>query len=453
MKIKKGQELELKINNIAFGGKGIGEKNGFKIFVPDACPGDLLNIKIGKVKKNYAEGRCLNVLKASPLRIEPRCKHFDVCGGCKFQFLSYQKQLEIKEQHVRDALERLAGLPDIRVQEILPCNSEWFYRNKMELSFGPSKNGGVMLGFYPPGYHYEVFDLEECYLQSADMSELVSNVRNWANKFKLTHYDSKKNPKGLLRNLTVREGKNTGEKMIILTTSTEEMDHESFIQLFQAHVSVYRCIVEQEKGHRTSFHIKHLSGPKLLVENLKLENGKTLSFDILPRAFFQTNTQQAQILYSKVLEYADFKGDELLFDLYCGTGTIGLFCSHAVKQVYGLEINPSSIENAQNNAIKNDIQNVEFICGRVEDTLKSLKERPDVIIVDPPRSGLGSKTVDLVYEFQAERIIYISCNPTSLARDLKQFASLGYKTECVLPIDMFPHTAHIECLCRLVKDF
>lgn len=452
MKPKKGEELEVTVNSIAFGGKGIAEHEGFKIFIPDTCPGDLVRIGVGKVKKNYAEGKVQELIRPSEQRIDARCAHFDTCGGCKFQFLSYEDQLVIKEQQVRDGIERLGGLPGNLVLPVIGCEDPWYYRNKMELSFGPGPEDTVMLGFYPPGYHYEVFDLKECHLQSKDMAELVSKVRNWANEKGLQHYDAKKNPSGFLRNFTIRDGKNTGERLVMLTTTLDSFhEQDSFVDLFDYQTSVYWTTVKQEKGHKTEIKTQHLAGKPELTESLTLENGNELKFDILPLAFFQTNTKQAEVLYSKVIELAGLTGQEVVFDLYCGTGSIGLFCAHAAKKVIGVEMNESAIKNARSNALRNEIGNTHFYCGSVEKCLDDLTDKPDVVIVDPPRSGLGEKVVAKVVAFNADRIVYVSCNPTTLARDLKSFAELGYKAESVQPVDMFPHTAHIECVCRLVK--
>lgn len=451
MKPKKGEELEVRVDRIAFGGKGIADHDGFKIFVPDTCPGDLVRIQTGRVKKNYAEGRVQELIEPSEMRIEAKCKHFDTCGGCKFQFLKYEDQLSMKEQQVRDSIERLGGLDGSIVKSIIPCAEQWNYRNKMELSFGPGKDGEVMLGFYPPGFHYEVFDLTECHLQ--DIAEIATKVRNWANELGLDHHDNKKNPEGLLRNLTIREGKNTGEKMVILNTSPAAFeDRISFIQLFDEGTTVYWTQVFQEKGTKTRIETHHLAGKALLTESLRLKNDKELFFDILPLAFFQTNTHQAEVLYSKVIELAELTGEETVFDLYCGTGTIGLFCAHAAQKVVGVEINESSVKNARSNATRNDILNVSYYCGAVEKSLENLTDKPDVVIVDPPRSGLGDKVVEKVAAFESDRIIYVSCNPTTLARDLKKFAELGYETDAIHPVDMFPQTSHVESVCRLTRS-
>ncbi|MFT7184596.1 MAG: 23S rRNA (uracil1939-C5)-methyltransferase [Oceanicoccus sp.] len=453
MKPKKGQELEVTVDRIVFGGKGIAEHEGFKIFVPDTCPGDLVKIGIGKVKKNYAEAKVLELIKPSDQRIEAKCAHFDTCGGCKFQFLSYEDQLVMKEQQVKDAVTRLGGLSGDLVKTIIGCEDPWYYRNKMELSFGPGKDGKVMLGFYPPGYHYEVFDLKECHLQTEDMAALVKKVRDWANEKGLDHHDSQRNPKGFLRNFTIREGRNTGERLVILTTSPGTFhEQDSFVDLFGYMTSVYWTTVEQQKGRKTKVTSLHLAGKPELTESLKLKNGQELTFDILPLAFFQTNTKQAEVLYSQVLELAALTGEETVFDLYCGTGSIGLFCAHAAKKIIGVEINDSAIMNARSNALRNKISNAHFYCGPVEKSLSDLEDKPDLVIVDPPRSGLGDKVVAKTAEFKAKRIVYVSCNPSTLARDLKTFAELGYTTESIQPVDMFPHTSHIECVCLLVSQ-
>lgn len=450
MKPKKGQELELEIRDLVFGGRGIAEVDGYKLFVPDVVPGDRVLARVGKRKKNFGEARVLQILEPSDRRIEARCKHFDTCGGCKWQFMSYEDQLKVKEQQVRDAVERLAELPGELVQAAVACDEPWLYRNKMEVSFGP----GEMLGFYPPGYHYEVFDLEECFLQSEEMPQFVARVRDWAKSEGLKHYDMK-NAEGVLKNLILREGKNTGERMLILVTAPGFKAADSFTALFAEDASVtslYWLEVIQEKGRRTEVKEHHLAGKQVLTEVLNLENGGRLFFDILPQAFFQTNTKQAEVLYSRVIEAAGLTGQEVLFDLYCGTGTIGLFCAHAAAKVIGVEINESAVKSARSNAERNGIENAEFHLGSVDKVLLERDERPDVIIVDPPRSGLGETVVSQVAEFGAPKVVYVSCNPTTLARDLKQFAELGYVAEEITPVDMFPHTHHVECIGVLSKN-
>lgn len=454
MKPKKGSELELQIDRLVFGGKGIATHDGFKIFVADTVPGDRVRAQVRKVKSKYAEAKLLEVVEPSPLRVPPRCKHFDTCGGCKWQFLDYAKQCQVKEDQVRDAIVRQAGLSGELVQPILPCAEPWFYRNKMELSFGTSPESEVMLGFYPPGYHYEVFNLEECFLQSEVMAEIAIAVRDFANEHKIAVYNSETH-EGLLRNLIIREGKNTGERMVILVTSTGLFEHRAeFVKLMEAFEvsSLYWETIYQVPGQPTWREDSLLAGKEFLLEALVLEDGRRLEFEIQPQAFFQTNTHQTQLLYSKVLELAELTGEETVFDLYCGTGTIGLFCANQAKQVYGVEVNEAAIDSAHKNAQRNGIKNVQFSLGSVEKRLADLKESPDVLIVDPPRAGLGEKVVEQVVAFGAERIVYVSCNPSTLARDLKQFDELGYQAQIIQPVDMFPQTSHIETVVQLLQE-
>ncbi|MFA5792433.1 MAG: 23S rRNA (uracil(1939)-C(5))-methyltransferase RlmD [Candidatus Gracilibacteria bacterium] len=450
MKPKKGQEIELKIDRLVYGGEGIADFEGFKIFVDAVCPGDLALTRVIKVRSNYAEAKLLKIVKESPLRIKPKCKHFTTCGGCKWQFLPYEEQVKIKEEQVCDAITRLGGLDAKLVQKIIANSTEFFYRNKLELSFGKGKNGEMELGFYPPGYHHEVCDLEECFLESEEVAKIVKIVRKWANDYSALG----------LRSLTIREGKNTGERMLILTVSDAEFEaspfdaKESFKELFSKNKSVsslYLSKVSQIKGQPTVITDVFLAGKETLNEVLLLPEGEKLSFEILPGAFFQTNTVQAQVLYAKALELASLTGSEIVFDLYSGTGTIGLFCAHKAKKVICVEINESAVKNAKFNAEKNGIENVEFYLGAVEDKLDGLKEKPDIIIVDPPRAGLGEKVVETVSKFDAKKIVYVSCNPATMARDLKQFGTLGYKTELVQPVDMFPQTHHTECVSLLTR--
>jgi 23S rRNA (uracil1939-C5)-methyltransferase len=456
VKPKKNQELELKIDALVYGGNGIGQVEGYKVFVDSVAPGDSVLARMTKAKSSYGEAKLLKVLQPSALRIEPRCKHFSVCGGCKWQFLDYAKQCDEKEQQVKDAVSRIGGLPVSLVKPLIPCVEPWFYRNKMELSFGLSASGEAMLGFYPPGYHYEVFDLEECFLQSELLAEIAKKVRDFANEHKIPVYNSKTH-EGLLRTLTVREGKNTGEVMVILTTSTGVFDHkDGFVALFENDPrisSVYWNSVYQVPGQPTWIEENLLAGKASLTETLMLETGVQLEFDILPQAFFQTNTKQAEVLYSQVLLAAGLTGEEVVFDLYCGTGTIGLFCAHKAKQVVGIEINESAVESARGNAQRNKISNVSFYLGGVEQRLEELGKssvaKPDIVIVDPPRAGLEGDTVEKVAAFRANKIVYVSCNPSTLARDLKLFAEKGYTVASIQPVDMFPQTHHIECIAVL----
>ncbi len=450
MKLKKGTEIVVKIDSLVYGGRGIGSHEGMKVFVEDVVPGDTVKASLSRIKNNYAEAKLVEVIEKSPQRIEPKCKHFGVCGGCKWQFLSYEDQCKVKEDQVRDAIVKIGHLDGALVQTIIPNETPWFYRNKMEVSFDTQNR----LGLYPKGFHYEVFDMEECFLQSELMVEIVGKMREFQKKYKIPAYDSETHA-GLLRNLIIREGKNTGECMVILVTSTGVFDQRAeFIALFKDDpriTSLYWTTIYQVPGHPTFTEETLLHGKPALTEILNLENGQKLEFDILPKAFFQTNTKQAEKLYSKVIELAGLTGDETVLDLYCGTGTIGLFCAHKAKEIVGIEENEQAVESARGNARKNGITNATFYLGRVEHRLSDLQHKPDVVIVDPPRIGLGEEVVSAVAAFGAKTVVYVSCNPATLARDLSYFAGLGYFTQSVTPVDMFPQTHHVESVAVMVR--
>lgn len=401
MKRKKGEKVEFRIDSLVYGGKGIGEIDGWKVFMQGVAPGDLVRGRLIKIKGAYGEAQLEEVLENGPTRITPKCKHFGTCGGCKWQFLPYEEQIAIKERQVKDSIVRIGELNEKLVKPAIPCSEPWFYRNKMELSFGDGPGVGgqedeTMLGFYPPRYHYDVFNLDECFLMSDCMSEIVSKVRDFVNVHELKAYN-KKTGDGLLRNLMIREGKNTDEIMVVLVTNTAPFDYSAeFKKLFEKDkrvTSLYWNSIHQVKGEKTWTEEKLLSGKETLTEKMRTENGIELTFEIRPQAFFQTNTKQAEVLYSKVIELAGLTGKENVFDLYCGTGTIGLFCAHKAGKVIGVELNESAVKNARDNAVKNGIDNASFYLGQVEKQLAAITDSPDVIIVDPLAVGLETKSL------------------------------------------------------------
>lgn len=435
MQLKKGQIVELKIEKLAFGGRGLGQlEDGLKVFVDGVVPGDLVEASFTKIKKNYAEADLVRILKESDLRIEPRCKHFERCGGCKFQMLSYKDQLQFKEEQVREALEHIGGFKNPPVEPIIGCEEQFFYRNKMEFSFGDESREDtvVRLGLHPPGRMFDVFDVEECFLGASQATEILERVRGFSRKH---GYD-----KDFLNSLFLREGKNTGDMMVNLMTTSEDFPEvEEFAEMFQDMTSVYWSIIKRKRGMSTQIKEHLLSGKPCIRDRIG-----DLEFKISPQAFFQPNTVQAEVLYEKVLELAGLTGEEVVFDLYCGTGTIGLYCARQASRVYGLEINESAVANARQNALLNGIENAEFLCGDVERNILKIPAASDVVIVDPPRSGLTEKVLQKIIEFKPKRIVYVSCNPATLARDVK-----GLNVETIQPIDLFPQTAHVELVVLL----
>jgi len=489
-KIQRGDTVEVKIDSLAFGGEGVARaQNGERplvVFVEDVVPGDTVEVKIGMKKKNFARGFVKKMVEPSKDRIVAKCIHFGSpvgnrvegsgengdgifikgCGGCVWQFLDIQNQRKIKEQQVRDAFQRIGGFAEDLVLPILG-GEPWFYRNKMEFSFSrraPNAKapGELSLGLHLKRKHYDVTELQECFLLEPFIGKLVMFVRAFFQKF-----DREKgfDPELLLKSFTVRVGKNTGEIMMIVNAENGE---ENFMNDFKVALqkycgdekialdSLYFLHLSNIKGQRNSLKETLLFGKKTIQETLRLPDGTTLQFEISPQAFFQPNTAMAQVLYAKALEAAELSGKETVFDLYCGTGTIGLFCASKAAKVYGVELNASAILNAKANAELNKITNAEFLVGDVQQILPEFKNRegsknPDVVLVDPPRNGLSPKVVETVAEFGPKRIVYVSCNPTSLARDAALFRELGYKLISVQPVDQFPQTYHIENVAVFVK--
>lgn len=462
--VRKDDLLELTVESLAFGGEGVGRvQSGEKplvVFVEDVVPGDVATVKIGKKKKNYATGYLEKIVNPSPDRIKPRCRHFGPaavgCGGCVWQFMDVQTQRKIKEQQVRDALERIGGFSGDIVLPIIGGDA-WHYRNKMEFSFGRDADGRLNLGLHLKRRHYDVVELTECYLLEPFAGMLVSFVREFFRKFE---EEKGFDPELALKTFTVRVGKNTGEIMMILCA---ENGTENFMKDFEEALapfctgkkipltSLYFLHRQNIKGRPNTVSEKLCHGSRVIRETLKLPDGHMLQFEISPQAFFQPNTEMAQVLYAKTLEASGLTGHETVFDLYCGTGTIGLFCASKAAKVYGVELNESAIENARSNAQLNGVTNAEFLVGDVQEILPTFHQSPDVVLVDPPRNGLALKVVESVAKFSPSRIVYVSCNPASLARDAALFSKTGYTLKSVQPVDQFPQTYHIENVALLEK--
>jgi 23S rRNA (uracil1939-C5)-methyltransferase len=459
MQMKKGQIVEIDIHALAFGGAGVGKYEGITVFVDKTMPGDKVKASLTKIKSKYLEAKLVELVKGAKDRCKEKCQYSGTCGGCQFQFMPYETQLGFKKQQVIDAFERIGKIYDAPVEDVIGCEQQFYYRNKMEFSFGYDADMKFMLGMHLPGRRYDILDLKECHLQSELSVAIVNNVRDFVKgrgwqPFKYSC------GRGFVRSLFIRDSKQTGEVMINLATSDDMPDNfdegvEAFVKLLTELssdiASIYHTKIISKRGQPKQLKETLLHGKKSITEKMKLENGDALEFEILPQSFFQVNTPQAEILYSKVMEFAGNQSHDVIFDLFCGTGTIGLFLAKHAESVVGIELNEETVKIARENAQRNKIFNIDFFTGDVNKMLDTVRERPNMIVVDPPRAGLTEKIVKQINDFGANHLIYVSCNPSTLARDCDWLREYGFEVKKVQPVDMFPNTYHIENVCLLER--
>ncbi len=459
---KKRKPLEnIKIERYAAEGKSIAQlEDGKVLFVPNTIPGDVVNVLVTKNKKSWAEGRLLQLVEPSTERIDHFCEYFGVCGGCKWQMLPYAQQLAYKQQQVTDQLQRIGHIELPEIQPILGSPKEQFYRNKLEFTFcihryrtreeldaaGDAKLPlEPALGFHAPGFFDKVVDVQHCYLQDEPSNKLLSLLHEYTRAHELKYYDFRSHS-GWLRNIIIRVAR-TGEVLINLVIQHEDkearealLDHllENMPEITSLHYTINPKV--NDSIHDLEVELYH--GKGYIEETLE-----DFRFKISPKSFFQTNTYQAEHLYKVARDFAGFNGDEVLYDLYCGTGSIGIFCSKSVKKVIGIEVIEDAVKDAYENAKMNNIEHCQFYAGDVSDicTNEFFEEhgKPDVIITDPPRAGMHEKLVQQLLTMRAPKVVYVSCNPATQARDL-QLLDEAYKITKIQPVDMFPHTHHIE---------
>jgi 23S rRNA (uracil1939-C5)-methyltransferase len=442
--VTKGEELELRVDSLAYGGNGVARHDGFVVFVRGAVPGDAVRARVTKVKRSFAEGVVTDLVTPSALRVAAPCRHFGTCGGCRFQDLAYESQVAEKERQVRDALVRIGRFREPPLEPIVPAASQYHYRNKLEYSFTTGENG-VDLGFHKAGRWDEVLGIEECLLTTDLGNAIRLAVRDWAREERLEPYDQA-DGSGYLRHLVVREGRNTGQALVVLVTAPEERFEVGYfvdvLRRFPAVRSIHWAI-NDTPAEQTNLPTRLLWGEEAIEEEIL-----GLRFRVRPSAFLQTNTEMAGRLYELAREYAALGGSENVFDLYCGTGTIGLSLARDAQLVWGLEISEEAVACAIENAELNGIENARFFAGNVGQTIEDLRKEagdPDVVVVDPPRAGLAGKALRRTGGLGAARIVYVSCNPTTLASDLQVLRDeYGYELERCRPVDMFPHTPHVE---------
>lgn len=474
----KKREVEVEIESLSSKGNGIGtyvRGDGLSAVaeVPFAVPGDTARALLIRKRRGISSGILQEVVKASPDRVEPRCVHFGSCGGCRWQQLAYSNQLEIKQAMVRHAFARLLT-HRVDVKPIVACDPPWHYRNKMEFSFSSNAAGTKFFGLVLDSSRGKVFNLTECHLVNSWFVDGVTAVRKWWMESDLSAYHPPKDV-GSLRTLALREGMRTGDRLVLLTVSgnpeyaLKKHHLESFVAFMRdaiepdvppANLSIFLRIQQAAKGMETNFYEMHLYGPDHLREELQISydasEPMSLQFKVSPSAFFQPNTYQAEKLYSLALTLAQIPKNSVVYDLYCGTGTLGILASKLASQVVGIEISPESSLDARANAASNGCQNVTILTGSVPDVLENMRAAqsappPDVVLVDPPRAGLDSKALKCLIELAPSKIVYVSCNPKTQSENVVELCEAGYQLALIQPVDQFPQTPHVENIAILLK--
>lgn len=453
MQLKKGTEIEVTIQHMNISGRGIGFYEDYNVAVNGLFPGDKATVSITKIKKKYLEARLIELLEPSSMRIEPRSKHAAYNGGSPWECIAYDQQLKFKQNEVERIMSNINVTADI--EPIIGMNEPWFYRNKMQFSFGYDADMSPTLGLHVAGRKYDVYDLEEEFLSEPWMGELVCYFREKTIAQGLIPYRFKTG-EGHLRDLTVRVGKRTNQAMVVLSIS-EQMDFEQAKEiLLQAakdlpHITSFWIeVVTVMTGRRTSRELTHIAGTEEIDELLTV-NSQDLSFRIGPTSFFQPNTDQAEVIYNQVAQLADLTGEEIVYDLFCGTGTIGLSLAPQSKHVYGIDIVEESIQKASINMQNNNISNATYIAADIFKHELTWPQ-PDLVVFDPPRAGLSPKLVEFITGLKPKKIIYVSCNLKSFAHDLQDFQEQGWKLKSLQPVDQFPHTRHLEVIGELTQN-
>jgi 23S rRNA (uracil1939-C5)-methyltransferase len=447
---KRGEILSLTIDDLAFGGEGVGRADGYVVFVPGGLPGDRLRVRLVQVRSRFGRGVIESIVSPSPDRVEAPCQYFGRCGGCRLQHLAYPAQLAFKAKQVHDCLIRLGGLPPFELRPIVPAPEPYGYRNKMEFTVAEP---GPTVGLHAAERYDVVLDIDRCLLQSDRMNALLTEARAFFVERGLTVYEQETG-EGLLRFLMLREGKQTGELMTNVVTSAPAVSELApLAERLAARAPGTTSVVMNVNPKKASVAVgveEHLLGGR---DHIRERMGG-LTFQVSANSFFQTNTRQAERLFDLVIESTGLTGSETVFDLYSGTGAISLLLARRARWVYGIELVQAAVDDAGLNAAANGITNCTFLCGEVRFVLPSLIGKgvtAEVVVADPPRAGFHPKALHALITLGARRVVYVSCNPTTLARDLGELVRGGYRLEWVQPVDMFPHTPHIEAVARLER--
>lgn len=449
--VEKNKTYEMQIDALGSNGEGIGRIDGYTVFVEGALPGEKIRVLIVKVKKNYGYGKLLEILTVSPERREPLCPVAKQCGGCQLQHLSYEAELAYKTREVQDVMERIGGVKGVEVKPALGMADPWRYRNKAQFPVGKGKDG-CAIGFYAKRSH-RIVDTEKCFLQNECNDEIIGIVRAFLNEFDIPLYEEETH-KGLVRHILTRIGRNSGEIMVCIVINGRRLPNSDIlVERLQAVKGVVSIVLNVNK-EKTNV----ILGQKIITlwgKDTILDTIDGIEFEISPLSFYQVNPIQTEVLYGKAVELADLKGDETVLDLYCGIGTISLFFARKVKKVFGVEIVPEAIADAKKNAARNGITNAAFAVGAAEEVIPRLYAEEgitaDIVVVDPPRKGCDEKLLETILQINPEKIVYVSCNPATWARDLVTLTAGGYEVKEVQPVDQFSHSVHVETVVLMSK--
>ncbi|MGX9933513.1 23S rRNA (uracil(1939)-C(5))-methyltransferase RlmD [Virgibacillus salarius] len=450
--VKKNQTITLTFEDLTHEGNGVGKIDGYPLFVPYGLPGEEAEVKVVKVNKNFGFGKLVEVRQASSERVEPPCDVYYKCGGCQLQHMSYAMQLDMKQNQVKNVMRKIAHMEQVPVHPTIGMKDPWRYRNKVQIPVG-DKHGELITGFYQKRSHQIIDDMDTCVIQDDSNDRLVEAVRRIADRLGIKAYDEKQN-RGVLRHIMVRTGRETNDAMIVIVTRTEKLPYQDKLikELTETYPHI-KSIVHNVNSQRTNV----ILGKKTKViwgETYIYDTIGDIRFAISAKSFYQVNPPQTKVLYDKALEYAKLGANDIVVDAYCGIGTISLFLAQQAKKVYGIEVVPEAISDAKMNAKLNGITNTEFVVGEAEKIMpwwKAQGLRPDVIVVDPPRKGCEVEFLQAMIEMEPKRIVYVSCNPSTLARDLKILDEGGYETKEVQPVDMFPQTNHVEVIVSIQR--
>lgn len=450
--LSKDKMYTVEIVDIGQGGVGIGKFEGFTVFVDGGIVKDKIKVKIIKSKKNYAVGEIVEILEPSPYRVERKCsKELQDCGGCQIQELDYKEQLNVKTNEVKQVINRIGKLDDVIIHPALGMEHPFRYRNKAQFPI-QKVNGMPVIGFYKKKSH-EIIPTDQCIIQHDVNDKIIKIIKTYIKAYKVSVYDEKTHT-GVLRHLVTKVGFTTKEVMVVLVANGRKLPYlNELASVLKENIPGFKTLVVNVNREKTNVILGNEN--KVIYGDGKInDNIGDLVFEISPLSFFQVNPIQTEVLYNKALEYASLGENDTVFDIYCGIGTISLFLAQKAKKVYGIEIVEDAIKDAKRNAEINNLDNVEFYVGKAEEVVPKMYKqgkRANVVVVDPPRKGCDEKVLDTIVSMQPDRVVYVSCNPSTLARDLNYLDEKGYKCSEVQPVDMFPHSVHVECVALIEK--